>query len=335
MKTCINGILRSMSRCSVNEMRLIKGQNFRKQRKGLVVAIGNFDGIHLGHRQVLKKAIEVAKEKRLVPAVLTFEPHPVKVLNPAKNLKLIYPPSKKYELIASTGINLIVVLPFSLKFAKTSSEKFAEKIVRDRLGAKFVVVGHNFRFGFGGKGDAENLRSVGKKLGFDVIQVPPRVLEGEVVSSSHIRRMIASGQVERAARFLGRPFSISGKVVRGHRIGKRLLGIPTVNVVAEEIIPASGVYVSGVIHDGKFYQAAGNVGGAPTFGFNESVVEAHILDMPEKSLYNSVVEIFFFKRLRDEVKCNSPEELRQLILSDIKNVREFFRKNPRALKVGG
>jgi len=309
-------------------MQLINGEEFKKERyKPLALAVGNFDGVHLGHRQVLEKTILIAKERNLTPAVLTFEPHPVKILNPAKNLKLIYLSSKKYELIASIGINLIIVWPFDLEFAKTKAEQFGKNIICEKLGARVVVVGHNFRFGFGGKGDAQSLSSIGKKLGFDVVNVQPYILEGKVVSSSHIRRMIASGQVDKASKFLGRPFSIAGKVTKGHEIGKKLLGIPTANIIPEEIVPASGVYVSCVMHGGKFYRAATNVGGAPTFGFEDTTVEAHILDMPDKNLYNSFIEIFFFKRLRGEVKSSSAEELRKLILNDIEKVKEFFREN--------
>jgi len=315
---------------------VIRASEFVKSEHGeLAFAIGNFDGVHLGHQRVLKTAHSLASEHGLAPSVLTFEPHPVRILNPAKELKLIYPYSKKYELIAELGFDLFVVWPFTLEFARMSCERFVEEVVCNRLGARLVVVGHNFSFGLGGKGGAKDLKTIGKRVGLSVVEVEPYFHGGRVVSSSLIRNRISSGRVEEAALLLGRPFSVSGEVVKGYGRGRGITGIPTANIVPQEIVPSDGVYISGVVFDGEFRPAAASVGPAPSFEQSEAAVEVHVIDMPDIDLYGLHLEIFFFKRLRAHVKCGSVDELRRLIDSDVERARRYFRDNPNPLAVGG
>ncbi len=317
-------------------MRTIRACDFVRDDYGrLAVAIGNFDGVHLGHQRVLRTARLVADDRGLTLAALTFEPHPVRVLNPAKDLKLIYPYSKKYELMAEIGLDLIIVWQFTLEFARTSCDRFVRDVLCDRLGAAVAVVGHNFSFGLGGRGGPDELKTIGARHGLDVVVVEPYRRGGRVVSSSLIRGLVASGQLEEAAALLGRPFSVIGEVVRGHERGRGLMGIPTANLVPAELVPLEGVYVSSVRIGDEVFPAAAHVGPVPTFGQSEFVVEVHIIDLPDMELYGLEVEVFFFTRIRDVVKCRSVDELKRLIESDLDRVRRYFRDNPSLLSVGG
>jgi riboflavin kinase / FMN adenylyltransferase len=272
------------------------------------VAVGTFDGVHLGHREVIRGS----------DTVLTFEPHPVAVLRPEARPKLVTPFAVKRDLIAVLGVDELVVLTFDREFASRSAEAFVEDVLVDQLGAAEVSVGENFRFGKGARGTAELLAS---RAEFDTRVVPLVEVAGETVSSSHIRGLLAAGEVAKAAEFLGGPFLFEGEVVPGDRRG-RLLGMPTANIVPDHrlVCPGHGVY-AGWAHG---YPAAVNVGVRPTFETGRGLlVEAHLIGF-EGDLYGETLRIAFVERIRGEKRFDSVEALVEQMLRDVERAREIF-----------
>jgi riboflavin kinase/FMN adenylyltransferase len=270
------------------------------------VAVGTFDGVHLGHREVIRGS----------DTVLTFDPHPVAVLHPEAAPKLLDSFPVKRDLIASLGVEELVVIPFDREFASRTHEQFVDSVLIEKLGATHVSVGENFRFGRRAQGDVEYLRS---RPEFETRVVPLIEVEGETVSSSHIRALVAAGEVDVAARFLGAPFMLEGEVVAGDRRG-RSLGMPTANLVPDDriVIPGHGVYAATV--DGGL--AAVSVGVRPTFETGRGVlVEAHLIDF-EGDLYGETVRIAFLERLRGERRFDSVDALVEQMRADVERARE-------------
>ena len=319
-----------------------------------VLAIGNFDGIHLGHQAILRAAVERARAINGVSTALTFDPPPRKVLRPETAPSRLSTNSQRMECLAALGLEAAVVLPFTLELARLSPEEFASQILDHDLKAKVILVGENFRFGHRQAGDVRLLRELGKKHGFEVLLLPPVVYRGEVVSSTMIRREVAEGGVSDAARLLGRPFVLTGEVVRGTGTGRRFT-FPTLNLAAEqELLPARGVYITRTLIQGEkaSRRSVTNIGMRPTFDGSALSVETHILDWespnvaPRFSAASSSapfderdaglkpsatfpsspkrIEVRFWRRLRDEKKFNSPEELRAQIARDIASANKFF-----------
>jgi riboflavin kinase / FMN adenylyltransferase len=271
------------------------------------VAVGTFDGVHLGHREVIRGA----------DTVLTFDPHPLEVINPDALPKLLDSFPIKRDLIASLGVEELVVIPFDGDFAARTHEQFVDDVLVERLAATDVSVGDNFRFGRGARGDPHYLRS---RSEFDTRVVSLVEVEGEAVSSSHIRALVAAGEVDMAARFLGAPFALEGEVVAGDRRGHGL-GMPTANVVPDDRIvhPGHGVYAATV--DGR--PAAVNVGVRPTFETGRGVlVEAHLIDF-EGDLYRATIRIAFLQRLRGERRFDSVEALVEQMRRDVEQARRI------------
>jgi riboflavin kinase / FMN adenylyltransferase len=271
------------------------------------VAIGTFDGVHLGHREVIRGS----------DTVLTFDPHPVAVIRPESTPKLITPFPVKRDLIAGLGVEELVVIPFDREFAARSAEDFVRDVLIDRLGATRVSVGENFRFGRGAKGDADFLRAHEE---FETRVVPLVEAAGETVSSSHIRGLLLAGEVREAAEFLGGPFLFDGEVVEGDRRGQDL-GIPTANLVPDEeyVCPGHGVYAAWA----HGHPAAVNVGVRPTFETGRGLlVEAHLIDF-EGDLYGQTLRIAFLERLRGEKRFESVEALVEQMHRDVENAREI------------
>jgi riboflavin kinase / FMN adenylyltransferase len=271
------------------------------------VAVGEFDGVHLGHREVIRGN----------DTVLTFEPHPLRVVRPEAAPKLLTSLEAKSELIAQLGVDELVVIPFDDSFAHQSPQEFIDHVLVERLQATHVSVGENFRFGHGAAGDTEMLEADAR---FQTRVVPLVEVEGEVVSSSHIRGLVSAGEVELATRFLGAPFQIRGEVVTGDRRG-RTLGFPTANIVPDEalICPGHGVYAARA--DGDC--AAVNVGVRPTFGTGRAVlVEAFLLDR-EVDLYGQILRVDFLARLRGERRFDSVDALVAQMHEDVKRTREL------------
>ena len=304
-----------------------------KLRPGLfrrpVVTIGNFDGVHRGHQRVIARVVEEARERGVQSIAFTFEPHPVKVLNPGRELRLIYPYEEKNKLIAARGVNAIIVQKFDLDLARTPAETFVADVLVKLLDVQKVIVGYDFNFGRGGNGSAYHLREIAAAKGFDfeVEQVGVYQIDGEIVSSSHIRQHLTSGNLARVGKLLGRPFHLRGSVVHGEGRGKKLLGFPTANLsVQQELIPHDGVYLGRVRIEDRTYDALVNVGDNPTFGVNPVVVEAFILDF-NAQIYESAIDIIFLERLRDEMRFRGPEELKAQMEQDLQKAKVFFRNH--------
>jgi len=272
------------------------------------VAVGTFDGVHLGHREVIKGN----------DTVLTFDPHPLSVVAPQALPKLLDSPTIKRDLIAGLGVDELVTIPFDREFASKPAEQFVEEVLIERLGATEVSVGENFRFGKGAKGDPELLRSRDE---FETRVVPLVEVEGETVSSTHIRGLVAAGDVERAARFLGAPFMLEGEVVGGDRRG-RDLGFPTANIVPADHLahPGHGVYAAWA----HGHMAAVNVGVRPTFETGRGLlVEAYLIDF-DADLYGDVLRIAFARRLRGERRFESAEALVEQMERDVLDARRVL-----------
>ena len=272
------------------------------------VAIGTFDGVHLGHREVIRDA----------DTVLTFDPHPLAVIRPEALPKLLTPPSVKYDIVAGLGVDEVVVIPFDRDFMSKTAEEFVEEVLVRKLQAQLVSVGENFRFGKGARGDHEFLASRNE---FDTRVVPLVEVEGETVSSSHIRGLIAAGEVAKAARFLGGPFLFQGEVVHGDRRGGPELGMPTANIVPDDryVAPGHGVYAARA----EAACAAVSVGVRPTFGTGRGVlIEAYLIDR-EVDLYGHTLRIDFLRRLRGERWFGTVDALVEQMHTDVAQVREI------------
>jgi riboflavin kinase / FMN adenylyltransferase len=271
------------------------------------VAVGTFDGVHLGHREVIRGS----------DTVLTFEPHPLAVLHPEALPKLLTAPGVKRDLIAGLGVEELVVIPFDRDFAGRSAEDFIERVLVGQLRAERVSVGENFRFGRGARGTADILRSRGE---FETRVVPLVEVEGETVSSSHVRGLVAAGEVGKAARFLGGPFLFEGEVVPGDRRGHEL-GMPTANIVPDDtlVIPSHGVYAAWA----RGYPAAVNVGVRPTFETGRGLlVEAYLIGF-DGDLYGDTLRIAFVERMRGEKRFESVEALVAQMRRDVERARQI------------
>jgi riboflavin kinase / FMN adenylyltransferase len=271
------------------------------------VAIGTFDGVHLGHREVIRGA----------DTVLTFDPHPLAVIHPEATPKLIAPFPVKRDLLASLGVKEMVVIPFDRGFSEQTAEEFVQEILIERLGATQVSVGENFRFGQGAKGTADLLHSHSE---FETRVVPLVEVAGETVSSSHIRGLVAAGDVAQAAEFLGEPFLFEGEVVNGDRRGREL-GVPTANLVPDDayVAPGHGVYAA----TAAGYPTAVNVGVRPTFDTGRGLlIEAHLIGF-EGDLYGQQLRIAFLERMRGEKRFESVDELVEQMQRDLIEAREI------------
>jgi riboflavin kinase/FMN adenylyltransferase len=299
--------------------------------RGSVIAIGTFDGIHLGHQKVLRYAIERAKEIGAVATALTFEPPPVKVLRPELAPPRISTNQQRMDWFGAVGMEAAVVLPFTKELAALSPEEFVEQILVRQLQVRAVVVGDNFRFGHKQAGDVKFLREMGMRLGFEVVVHMPVMLDGEIVSSTLVRKLVSEGDVRHAARLLGRPFELTGEVVSGTGTGRKFT-FPTLNLRAEqELLPARGVYITRTVLEGETssHRSVTNVGMRPTFNGAALGVETHLLDY-SGNFSPKRIEVRFWKRLREEKKFAGPEELKEQIGRDIARANTFFARLRRA-----
>jgi phosphoribosyl 1,2-cyclic phosphate phosphodiesterase len=293
--------------------------------RGSVLAIGNFDGIHLGHQAILRAALQRAQETRDVATALTFDPPPLKVLRPESAPLRISTNAQRMDRFGVLGLEAAVVLPFTLELARLSPEDFVDEILVRGLRVRTILVGEDFRFGHRGAGDAKFLRELGTRHGFEVVIIPPVVYRGEIVSSTAVRREIAAGEVTHASLLLGRPFALTGEVVRGTGTGRRFT-FPTLNLAPEqELLPARGVYVTRTLLEGeaKSYRSVTNIGMRPTFNGSALSIETHLLDYAGK-IEAKRIEVRFWKRLREEKKFSGAEELRAQITRDIASANKFF-----------
>jgi riboflavin kinase/FMN adenylyltransferase len=293
--------------------------------RGSVLAIGNFDGIHLGHQEILRDVVERAAASGDVATALTFEPAPLKVLRPDIAPKRLSTSEQRLTWFRVVGLESAVVQPFTQELSQLSPEEFVEQILVNQLRVRAILVGENFHFGHKQAGTTRLLKELGARFGFEVIVVPPVIYHGEIVSSTVIRREISEGNVSHADRLLGRPFVLTGDVVSGAGIGHRFT-VPTLNLNPEqELLPARGVYITRALLDGetKSRRSVTNIGLRPTFNGTSVTVETHLLDAPE-AFETKRVEIRFWKRLREEKKFSSPAELKTQIAKDIASTQRFF-----------
>jgi phosphoribosyl 1,2-cyclic phosphate phosphodiesterase len=290
-----------------------------------VLAIGNFDGIHLGHQAILRATVERAQTLNAVSTALTFDPSPRKVLRPETAPLRLSTNAQRMEWFNALGLEAVVVLPFTLDLACLSPAEFVEQILVRDLCVRAILVGENFRFGHKQAGDVKLLSQLGAKYGFAVVIIHPVFYRGEVVSSTIIRREVAEGDVSHAARLLGRPFALTGEVVSGTGTGRRFT-FPTLNLAAEqELLPARGVYITRTCLDGesRSHRSVTNIGMRPTFNGSSLSIETHLLDA-QLEVSPKRMEVRFWKRLREEKKFSGPEELRAQIAADIARANKFF-----------
>jgi riboflavin kinase/FMN adenylyltransferase len=290
-----------------------------------VLAIGNFDGVHRGHQAILHQVRQRAAEIAAKSVAVTFDPHPVRILRPDQAPKLITPLAQKLDLLVATGIDATVVIPFTPEFSKLSALEFARDILLNALHAAEVHEGDNFRFGHNASAGPAELAQLGRELGFAVVAQPALYVRGIQVSSSHVRRSIAAGDMATARALLGRPFSIRSTPVRERGVGMRLT-VPTINLAPyDELLPADGVYVTRLKIDDEIFDAVTNAGHRPTFGENAYSIESHVLDFRETALTpDTPLELCFLSRIRAEQKFASPNALKQQILQDAAHARRYF-----------
>ena len=298
--------------------------NLPKDIKHPVVTIGNFDGVHWAHQAIFTRVIERARDIDGTSMVITFEPHPIKVMSPEKAKPLITLMEQKKELVSKQGIDILLLIQFTLEFAAIPARYFVKDILVDKIGIKEIVVGHDYAFGHNREGNIDLLTEMGQEFGFKVHQVGPVYVGKSLVSSTSIRNLIMEGNVSEARGLLGRNYQIRGKVIRGRNRGGPLLGYPTANLkVVDELIPKEGVYVVTVELKGKIYQGLTNIGYNPTFKDKALSVETHIFDL-SADIVGEKIKINFLSRLRDQIPFASARELSEQISRDIQEARELF-----------
>ncbi len=308
-----------------------------------VVTLGNFDGLHIGHLSVLKRLVSRAREIGSPSVLYTFDPHPLKIVAPDKSPSLITDTEDKRALVEAAAIDYLVMARFTTLFASKHPREFVRSVLVDGLGAREVWVGRNYSFGRGRAGTVESLKKFGSEFGFKVVVVAETRRGNMVVSSSRIRALVKDGEASKAAKLLGRPYSIKGRVVRGFNVGRKI-GFPTANIeVSSELLPRNGVYAAKValgarscravlVNNGgqggesrqKEYDALVNIGNAPTFKNRKHTVEAHLLNF-NRGIYGRRMRVSFLTRLRDEVRFGSKEELASRIELDLKMAEKIFK----------
>lgn len=292
------------------------------------VSIGNFDGVHAGHQHLFEEVIQAARETGSRPTVLTFDPHPARIVAPQRAPRLLTEVEERCELMARSGIEQVLVLPFDAELARLTPEEFVQRILVETLGAKIVLVGDNFRFGHKQAGDTQLLAELGARWGFATRIVGAIRMRGRVVSSSEVRRLVENGEVGMACRFLRRPYALTGDVVHGHGVGSKQV-VPTLNLrVVGEVLPRRGVYISRTheIASARSWPSITNLGYRPTFGGDPELgIETFLLHALEGAT-PSRIRLEFLRRVRDERKFESPEALKAQVMHDVSRARTYFRR---------
>jgi riboflavin kinase/FMN adenylyltransferase len=292
-----------------------------------LVSVGNFDGVHRAHQHVIDEIVQRAKAENAQSVVVTFEPHPIRILRPDHNFKLLTPLPEKLCLLEATGVDVVLLLPFSRDLSLMTPHQFAHEILKKRLHALEVHEGYNFHFGHKAEGNIEVLRELGQEMGFAVHDYPEMRLRGESVSSSHIRRLLSEGRVSRARHLLARPFSILSTPGRGRGYGSKYT-VPTINLARyEELVPKDGVYITRTRVGDECFDSVTNVGNRPTFGSDSFAIESHLLNFhPLELSPETEVELYFLDRLRDEIKFPSVEALKEQIGRDVGKAQKYLRR---------
>ncbi|WP_101772993.1 bifunctional riboflavin kinase/FAD synthetase [Peptostreptococcus faecalis] len=289
------------------------------------VTIGNFDGVHIGHQVLIKKAVEYSKKHNLKSVVFTFLNHPVNYFKPGY-LKNLITPEEKRKIIEQLGVDVYVCITFDEKMTKINAKEYVEKIIIEKLNSKMMIVGHDFSFAKQKEGNPELLCEYGEKLGFGVEVVTPVLLNGERISSTAIRKYISEGDMVSAQHLLGRYHAVEGVVVKARQIG-RTIGFPTANIVPDKdkIIPQKGIYATLAVVDGEVYCGATSIGTNPTVNGKKLSIETYILDF-DKTIYGKTLRIEFIEKMRDEIKFESKDELKKQLIKDENYVRTEYVK---------
>jgi len=292
----------------------------------IAVALGTFDGIHIGHQMLLKQLMYIQNSLGCRSLVYTFLNNPIELLNPEKAPARIMTIPEKISKFNRFDIDFLVLNPFDRKLASMSPQDFIEYMLIKNYNIKYIVVGYDFRFGYLGSGDTKLLEKLSHKYGYEVVVIPPLSLGGEIISSTLIRTLIKEGNVEKASMYLGIPYSISGRIVHGFGRGRKL-GYPTANLEfdARKIIPKNGIYLTKVIVDGLYHWGMTNVGTNPTFNNEGLFIETYILNY-NKDLYGARIKLEFLKRIRDEIKFTNMEDLKNQITNDVQWAKNYIYK---------
>ena len=299
-------------------------QNF----KAPSVALGNFDGVHLGHQEIIRRTVESARPKGRDAVVYTFDPHPRVVLRKVPEIPRITTPGERADILEHLGVDILVLAEFTLEFAAVSPEEFVQNVLVEELGTKELFVGENYRFGKDRIGTVQTLKKMASDMGFRVHVIPPVRIDDTVVSSSRIRDQLTRGEIREANRLLGREFTIEGRVIHGHHRGKGF-GIPTANIKPEvKLHPPEGVYAVYCRARESTYQGVMNIGYNPTFEDRRVSYEVHILDF-DHEVYGDIVKVYLVERLRSEMKFDGIDALKAQIRKDIELSREILTGSPR------
>ena len=302
-------------------------ENITQPFKNAVITIGNFDGVHIGHQALFHEVIEKADAIGGTSIAMTFNPHPIRVLQKNNNPPLITLHEQKIELIERAGIEVLICIPFTEQFASISAEDFIKVLLIDKIGMKAIVVGKDYTFGKNREGNLAFLKSLASQLDYEVIVadwIKATQNVSERISSTRIRELVMSGKVEPARKMLGRHYQIRGRVVKGRDRGGKLLGIPTANInLQDELCPKTGIYAVTVEHNNRIYNGVANIGYSPTFDDNQFTVEVHLLDFAE-NIYDKKIRVNFIERIRDEKKFGDISELKAQINQDIKVAEQIL-----------
>lgn len=306
-------------------MQIVRGiEHLPTVARGRAMALGNFDGLHLAHQELVHRLVEKAKVAGLVSSLMVFDPHPLELLCPDCAPRLLTLPTQRAELLAHLGVDELIIVAFTQEFSLLKPEEFAEQILAERCRAQAVVVGYDYSFGKMGRGQAADLIRLGHDLGFEAIVVAPVSTNGQVISSTAIRELLAEGDVHKAGRFLGRPYSIEGRVVHGEARG-RSIGYPTANVAVDPriLLPRFGVYATRLRWQDQLALGVTNVGIKPTFSGQAPTVESHCLDRSDM-LYDQEMIVEFVEFIRPEQRFGCVEELRKQIARDCQQCRDIL-----------
>jgi len=309
-------------------MKLYSGLNEITDIDGTVIALGNFDGVHLGHQALISRTVKAAEAAGLKSAIFTFSNHPRNILSRSKKVKCILYPDEKASIIESLGVNYMFNIPFDEEIRRMDAIEFINKLLLIKLKMREAYCGFNYKFGYKASGNSETLmkESIKKRFGIHVLE--PVKIDGEIINSTLIRKLIENGDVDKCMKFMGRNYTVGGEVVVGNRLGKTI-GFPTSNLVVDDsmVAPANGVYITNCTYSGKKYPSVTNVGVKPTIGYFGKNMETHIFNF-DKELYGKTIRVEFIKKTRDERKFESVDELAREIAKDCIMANDYHSKNP-------
>jgi riboflavin biosynthesis protein ribF len=306
-------------------MQLVTDTTHFQSPKESALTIGTFDGIHIGHQRIIAQVVDTARQRHLIPTVLTFFPHPRMVLNPSAPIALIQTIEERANLLEKYGIEQLVIQPFDKEFASLTAEDYVKEVLVKKLKAKVIIIGYDHRFGKNRSAGIEELKAFGEQYHFEVIEIPVQEVDSLSVSSTKIRSALNQGNIEQATHYLGYPFSLSGKVVHGQKIG-RTLGYPTANIQVantHKLIPKIGVYAVYSIIEGKKIYGMLSIGKNPTIEGKGESIEVYFFDF-DKDLYEKEIRVYFVAFLREEVKFHSLEALKTQLKMDESIARQYF-----------